>query len=101
MTVKTFDDHAFNPQWIIDLVKEKEPDRTDVISALSKCTSGKWESVGYIHFVNPENANEPGADWQFHESIVVEHYTEGTIVIDVLRSGKIGGLEFVKYITTI
>lgn len=89
----------FNPQWIIDMVKEQEPDRLDVIDALEKCVKGKWESRAYIHFVSPKNANQEGSDWQFDENIVLEHDTEGTVVIDLLKSGKIGGIEFVKYIS--
>lgn len=77
----------------------KEPERLDVINALEKCRKGKWESRAYIYFVSPQNANQEGADWQFGENIVLEHDTEGTIVIDLLKNGKIGGIEFVKYIS--
>jgi uncharacterized protein YuzE len=88
----------FKPQWIIELVRQQEPSRLDVIEALSKCTNGRWESKAYVYFVDATNANQPGAEWQFDENIVIEHDTEGTIVIDFLKSGKIGGIEFVKYI---
>ena len=88
----------FKPNWIIELVKEQEPDRLDVIDALLKCTNGIWESRAYIYFVSQKNVNQKGAEWQFKENIVLEHKKVGTIVLDVLKDGRIGGIEFVKYI---
>lgn len=94
-----WNNEIFNPQWVIDLVKEQKPDRLDVIDALEKGIKGKWESRAYINFVSTKNANQEGSEWQFKENIVLEHDTEGTIVIDLLKNGKIGGIEFVKYIS--
>lgn len=88
----------FNSQWIVELVKKQEPERLDIIEALEKCTKGKWESRAYIYFVSQKNANQKGAEWQFKENIVLEHKKIGTIVLDVLKDGRIGGIEFVKYI---
>ncbi len=80
------------------MVKEQEPDRVDINDALANCKDGNWESRAYVFFVSPKNANQPGSDWQFKENIVLEHEKVRTIVIDYLKSGKIGGIEFVKYI---
>ena len=96
--MRTVETNKFNLDWIIDLVKVQEPDRTDIIEALADCKNGKWESQAYVYYINPKNANQPGADWQFQENIVLEHEKEGTIVIDFLKDGKVGEIEFVKYI---
>jgi hypothetical protein len=43
--------------------------------------------------------NKKGAEWQFDENIVLEHDKLGTIVIDFLKDKRIGGIEFVKFIS--
>jgi hypothetical protein len=48
--------------------------------------------------VNSEKPNQKGSEWQFDENIILEHETEGTIVLDVLKDGRIGGIEFVSQI---
>jgi hypothetical protein len=84
----------FNINEIIKLVKEQEPDRQELIHALQKCKSGYWSSNGYYQFIDSRNANQAGADWQHDESIVLEQENKGDIVIDLLKDGRIGGIEF-------
>ena len=88
----------FNIESIIELLKEQEPDRTDLIDQLRNSGIKGWIRQAYVSFVSRENANQPGSEWQFEENIVLEHETEGTIVLDVLKKRRIGGIEFVSRI---
>ncbi|WP_053990080.1 hypothetical protein [Mangrovimonas sp. TPBH4] len=83
---------------IIELIKQQEPDRLDLIEELEKSDRKKWIKQPYIQFVSAERPNQPGSEWQFGENIVLEHETEGTIVLDILKDGRIGGIEFVSQI---
>ncbi len=84
---------------IIELVKEQKPDRQDVVLALENAIGGHWKSNAYYQFVNSKNANKKGAEWQFDDNIVLEHETLGTIVLDFLKDKRIGGIEFLKFIS--
>ncbi|MBU0487891.1 MAG: hypothetical protein KKA07_11205 [Bacteroidetes bacterium] len=92
-------DPFFDIEWIIELVQEQEPDRTDIIEQLRKSKIRKWVRQPYIRFDSAIRPNLPGSAWQFEENIVLEHETEGTIVLDVLKNGRIGGIEFVNQIS--
>lgn len=88
----------FHIQRIIELIKEQEPERLDIIEQLKKSDRKKWIRQPYIRFVSAERPNQLGSKWQFDENIVLEHTTEGTIVLDILKDGRIGGIEFVSQI---
>lgn len=88
----------FHIEKIIELIREQEPDRLDLIEELENSEKKKWIRQPYIHFVSSERPNQPGSEWQFDENIVLEHKTEGTIVLDILKNGRIGGIEFVSQI---
>ena len=88
----------FRIEWIIDLIREEKPDRIDLIEALEKVNPTQWERQPYIYFVSGSRPNDPGSEWQFLESVVLEHPSEGTIVLDILRDGRIGGIEFLNQI---
>lgn len=88
----------FHIEQIIELIKEQEPERLDLIEQLEISEKKKWIRQPYIHFVSAERPNQLGSEWQFEENIVLEHETEGTIVLDVLKDGRIGGVEFVSQI---
>lgn len=83
---------------IIELIKEQEPHRLDLISQLKKSNKTKWLRQAYIPLVSDESANNPGTEWQFDENIILEHEFEGTIVLDVLKNGRIGGIELLSQI---
>ena len=89
---------TYNPQWLIDIANEQIPDRPEIIGALSKCIKAKIVSRAYIYFVNGENPNEPNSEWLFEENIMLEDKKNGTIILDVLKGSKIGGVEFLKYL---
>ncbi len=88
----------FQIEQIIELLREQEPDRLDLIEELEKSEKKKWIRQPYIYFVSAERPNQPGSEWQFEENIVLEHESEGTIVLDILKGGRIGGIEFVSQI---
>ena len=81
---------------LIELVSEQEPDRPDLVKQLKQCVIRKWIRQPYVQFVSDENADGAGL---IGESIVIEHPTEGTMVVDVLKDGRIGGIEFVNQIS--
>ena len=84
---------------IIKLVKEQEPDRQDIVLALLNCKDGHWSSNGYYCFVVSDNKpNQPGSNWQHDECVVIEQKEKGEIVIDLLKDGRIGGIEFIDLI---
>ena len=88
-----------NIEYIIALVKEQEPERTDIVLALSNCSEGKWTTNGYYSLVIADNKpNQPGSNWQYDESIVIEQKNAGDIIIDLLKDGRIGGIEFMDLI---
>lgn len=87
-----------NIEKIISLVREQEPDKDDIVSALQNCKGGHWSSNGYYQFVSSRNPNQPGSEWQHKECVVIEQENEGDIVIDLLKDGRIGGIEFIELI---
>lgn len=88
----------FHIEQIIELIKEQHPNRHDWIEQLEKSNKKSWVRRAYVSFVSSERPNQPGSEWQFDENIVLEHQTEGTIVLDVLKDGRIGGIEFLSQI---
>jgi len=91
-------DTYFYIEWIIELILEQEPERTDLIEQLRRSEWKKFFRRPYIRFVSGERPNQPGSEWQHEESIVLEHESEGTIVLDILKDGRIGGIELVNQI---
>ena len=81
---------------IIKLVRQQYPTQQDLITALTNCENGKWKNKAYFQFVDSKNANQIGAEWQFDTNIVLEHPDKGTIVLDVLKNKRIGGIEFLE-----
>ena len=88
----------FDIESLIELIKEQEPDRVDLIEQLRQCEHKRLTPQPYIYFVSGERPNLPNSEWQFKECVALEHDTEGTIVLDILKDGRIGGIEFVKQI---
>ena len=84
----------YDPSWLVRLAREHYPEVPWLATALEKCTRCKIKSKAYVCFVDPTNANQLGADWQFAENIVLEDPEHGDIVIDVLENQRIGGVEF-------
>jgi hypothetical protein len=83
---------AYDPSWLVQVAREQQP---PLVPALLNCTRARAESEAYVHFVAPEAPNLPGSEWQFAHNIVLHHPEHGTVVLDVLKDGRIGGVEFV------
>ena len=84
----------YNPTWLVTLAQENYPDQPWLAEALARCTQCAEESPAYLHFVDPADPNNPGSEWQFDENILLEHPQEGTLILDILRGQRIGGVEF-------
>lgn len=84
----------YDPSWLITLANEQIPDQPELIAALAQCTKPIALRQGYVQFVSAERPNLPGSIWQISESIALEA-PEGTVVLDVLKDGRIGSVEFV------
>ena len=84
----------YDPTWLVELAREQVPEEPWLPDAISRCCRRAWRgSAAYTYFVNPDNPNKPGSEWQFETNILVEHPTEGTLVLDVLKGRRIGGFE--------
>jgi len=70
----------------------------NLIEQLKRYERNKWIRQPYIRFVSAERPNLPSTEWQFDENIVLEDESAGTIVLDILKNGKIWGIEFVNQI---
>ncbi len=89
---------GFHIDQIIELLKTQEPDRIDLIEELEKSELKTWVTQPYVCLVPTVRPNQPNSDWQFDENIVLEHETEGIIVLDILKDGRVGGIEFLSHI---
>jgi hypothetical protein len=85
----------FDPAWLVELAREQRNDLPWLAESLSRCTAASWKrSRIYVHFVDPDSANQPGAEWQYRETISLQHPTFGHIKLDVLQDNRVGGVEF-------
>jgi hypothetical protein len=74
------------------------PEYSWVIEELNKEYPILHDTPEYIRFIESENANQPGADWQFDTNLVLEETEYGLVVLDLLKNKRIGGIEFVDEI---
>ncbi|MFT5914381.1 MAG: hypothetical protein ACI81T_000869 [Bacteroidia bacterium] len=89
--------NSYNPEWIVKIAKVQIPDRPEIIQSLAECTKSKIESKAYTYFEDCENPNHPNSNWQFKENIILEDKKMGTVILDVLKGNKIGGIEFLQF----
>jgi|SRR3972149_3356520 len=85
---------SYDPSWLVELAKKAK--MPAVANALAKSTKSAKGCPSYIYFVDPKNCNKPGAKWQFKGCVILKSPTEGELVLDVLKDGRIGGIEFLK-----
>jgi hypothetical protein len=84
-----------DPTWLVELAQMQRPDLPWLARSLAFCNRCHWKRTGlYVYFVDPESANQPGADWQYRETISLEHPEFGHIKLDVLKDNRVGGVEF-------
>ena len=84
----------YDPTWLVELARTTRPEFPWLAGALAICTRCRVESECYVRFVNPDGANQPGAEWQFKENLFLYDLTEGNLVVDILQDGRVGGIEF-------
>jgi hypothetical protein len=89
-------ENSYNPDWLVQAAKKQFPDKTWLAEALSKCTNIVIQDPQDIYFVDPENPNIPGSQWQFDENIILEDTEKGDIVLDILKNGRVGAIEFLS-----
>lgn len=86
----------YDPAWLVEWVRASRPDLPWLPEALARCARAAETGRAYVHFVDPSGPNEPGSDWQFEENLLLEHPSEGTLVLDILSGRRVGGIEFLR-----
>ena len=83
----------FNINRLVKMVFAQYPSqkRSDVVRALKSCPDGDWVSDNYICFLDPLRN---GDEWNFKERVIIKVYAKGRIYIDVMKDGRVGGIEF-------
>ena len=79
----------FDSSWLLELALEQYPEDTKLHNSIKKCTRIRGD-----HFVSAENPNKPGSEWQFDRSVTLIHPEMDDIILDVLKDGRIGGIEY-------
>jgi len=87
---------AYDPSRLVRLAREQLAEEPAIAEALAKCSRSRRESKAYVHFVDPSRPNEPGSDWQFDRNVFLTDPERGDLVLDVLKDGRIGGVEFLN-----
>ena len=59
-----------------------------------KKLQGRKKKCIYIHFLDPSSANQPGAEYQFRETISLNHPEFGELMLDILQDNRVAGIEF-------
>lgn len=84
----------FDPTWLAQLAREQYPSVPGLIAAIERIDHCAKRSVAMWYFVDPSNANKPGAEWQFGANVHLNGGPLGPLVLDMLRDGRVGGVEF-------
>ena len=84
----------YNPEWLVKASASRFDEYPWLEEALSCCTETKTANDLYIYFVNGKNPNKEKSEWQFQESITIEDTPEGDIVLDIIKTNRVGGIEF-------
>ena len=85
----------FDPSWLVKLAREQSPKEKWLSQALAECTHiMPSANEATIYFVNPINANEPNAIYQFKGNTTLYSPTKGWLILDVLKGNKIGSLDY-------
>jgi hypothetical protein len=90
---KARDWRDYDPTWLVDLAKEQHPNEPDMHTALAACTRA-YGDIPYIYFIDSKQTNKLGAEWQIGTSFSLDHPEQGELVVDRMKDGRIGGIEF-------
>lgn len=80
----------FDNTWLLESAKDKFPDDYELHNSIRECR----KVMNGCYFVNPKNPNKPNSEWQFERSIILENTIEGDIVLDILKDGRVGSIEY-------
>ena len=94
MTGLQFDDN--DPGWLVELARASDS-RPELVEALNKCTRAFVRSADYVYFVDNALANRPGAEWQFDRNEGIEGPNDQLVILDLLKDGRVGGVELIFY----
>ena len=86
----------YDPEWLVQAAKKQRPNDDRLHAALGQCTAALSVTSFYIGFVDSTRPNQPGSRWQFSRNILLEDTECGDVVLDVLQSGEIGGVELLS-----
>lgn len=84
----------YDPTWLIEAAENYKDKYPWLINSLKSCTKATKESNLYTYFVDKSNPNKLHSEWQFQECIILENTSEGEIVIDIIKTNRVGGIEF-------
>jgi len=79
----------YDPSWLLELALKQYPEDTTLHNSIKKCTRIRGN-----HFVNASNPNQPGSEWQFERSVTLIHPEMDDIILDVLKDGRVGSIEY-------
>ena len=85
---------TFDNSWLLSSAKNQFPDDIVLHSAIEKCI----RVMNGCYFVDPKNPNKPGSEWQFERSITIEDTLYGDVVLDILKDGRIGSIEYLDQV---
>lgn len=91
-------DGSFDPQWLIDAVTSGGRADHALAEKLRACTRYLGAAHLMVFFVSPENANQPGAAWQFDRMECIDHADFGAVHLSMLHDGRVGSIEFRDHI---
>lgn len=90
-----------DPAWLVRLAVEQLPREPQISGALRQCRRRRKRSIAYWYFVDSTRPNQPGSEWQFARNIELDGGELGPLILDVLKDGRIGGVEFLNQIANI
>ena len=81
---------AFNGKDLAALALAQRPDRPELADAFARCTVQWSESEKYTYLVDPFKPEL----WRYAGGVALECPVLGSLLVDVLEDGSIGGIEF-------
>ena len=84
----------YNPDWLVALATAQHADKPWLAEAFARCTTVVKGTEFIIHFVDPTDANKPGAEYQFDACVWLVDPAEGNLLVDVLKDRRVGSVEF-------
>ena len=80
----------FDPAWLVAAAKKQHPAEAKLHDALARCTQVAGEEP-VLYFVDPESS-----EWHVERDFRINDTPKGDVEIDILKDGRIGGIEFLQ-----